>query len=329
MLTIVLPVYNESESILECLQRLYGVLKNDEHEILVCYDFDEDTTLPILEKVKDKYPTMRLVKNAYGRGAAKAIKSGIEDARGDIIVTTMADLSDPPEIIPKMVEKIQKGAWVVSASRYIPGGSITGAPFLKEKLSMLAGLTLNLLTGISTRDVTNNFRAYKRELFEHIKVESLHGFEIGLELTVKAFRLGFSVSEVPSQWEERQHGETKFQLFKWLPFYLKWYLYGLMPTLLCISTALLLLLVNLSFSNTSLNIFLSLLLGFVFLFLRKRRIREQDVISVILLMNPMIFILENKIAWMGYTIGLCLVTFIAMYNIKLHKRLILGLNKDE
>jgi len=304
MLSIVLPVYNESESILECLRKLAGVLTGYSHEILVCYDYDEDLTLPIIKENIKEFPSVSFVKNAYGGGAANAIRSGIESSRGEIVITTMADLSDPPEIIPQMIKKIQEGAWVVSASRYIPGGSIEGAPFIKENLSRFAGLSFSLLTGINTKDITNNFRAYKRELFELIKIESVHGFEIGLELTVKAFRLGLKIDEEPSKWKERAGGESKFQLFKWLPFYLKWYFLGIAPTIIYWSVAFLLIPLLFMMAGNSFLIYFLLFLTVVGFFLsRKNGLKEMDALKALLLSNPLLVIIENHIQYLGFIGG--------------------------
>jgi glycosyltransferase involved in cell wall biosynthesis len=304
MLSIILPVYNESESILECLRKLNVALTGYDHEIIICYDYDEDLTLKVIKENIDDFPSVRFLKNVYGRGAANAIRSGIENSLGDIVITTMADLSDPPDIIPEMVKKIQDGAWVVSASRYIPGGSIEGAPFLKENLSRLAGLSLSFLTGINTKDVTNNFRAYKRELFELIEIESVHGFEIGLELTVKAFRLGLKIDEEPSRWEERAGGESKFQLFKWLPFYLRWYFLGIAPTILYWSVAFLLIPLLFIMAGNSFLIYFLLFLTVVGFFLsRKNGLKEMDALKALLLSNPLLGIIENHIQYLGFIGG--------------------------
>ena len=315
MLSIILPVYNESESILECLRKLNVALTGYDHEIIICYDYDEDLTLKVIKENIDDFPSVRFLKNVYGRGAANAIRSGIENSLGDIVITTMADLSDPPDIIPEMVKKIQDGAWVVSASRYIPGGSIEGAPFLKENLSRLAGLSLSFLTGINTKDVTNNFRAYKRELFELIEIESVHGFEIGLELTVKAFRLGLKIDEEPSRWEERAGGESKFQLFKWLPFYLRWYFYGLNPTVLYVFVTLLLLSTIYFLVESSYILFYFLFVGIVsFLFLRGKRIRERDVFVPLVLLNPLFLVLSDNFFYPLFGVNILCVVSLCTYS---------------
>ncbi|BCI88904.1 hypothetical protein NIIDMKKI_41100 [Mycobacterium kansasii] len=140
------------------------------------------------------------------------------------MVTSMADLSDPPSAIPLMAAKVRdEGADIVSGSRYMPGGSQTGGPRLKTLMSRTAGLSLHYVGGVPTHDATTNFRAYSRRFLDDVPVESLRGFEVGLELTTKAYLLGYRVDEVPSSWEDRTAGTSKFDLVGWLPAYLHWY----------------------------------------------------------------------------------------------------------
>ncbi len=223
-ISVVLPVYNERESIAPCLRGLASALAGEEHEILVCHDTDEDTTLPAIAAMPDRPASVRLVRNTLGRGALNAIRSGFAAASGDVVVTSMADLSDPPELIPRMAEKIRDGADVVAGSRYMRGGSQKGGPWLKRTLSRIAGVSLRWISGIGTHDSTSNFRAYSKTFLDSVTIESRAGFEIALELTVKAHLAGRKVDEVPSSWVERESGKSNFKLWKWLPSYLRWYL---------------------------------------------------------------------------------------------------------
>lgn len=223
-ISVVLPVYNEDQNIQACLRGLWDALRGFDHEILVCYDFDEDRTLPAIASMTDRPPTVKLVKNDVGPGVAGALRAGFRAASGDVVVTTMADLSDPPAAIPAMVEKIRRdGADVVSGSRYMKGGSQTGGPKLKRFLSRAAGLSLHWIAGIGTHDVTTNFRAYRASFLRRVEVESRGGFEVATELTVKAHLEGLKVGEVASSWTDRTAGESRFRLRAWLPRYLRWY----------------------------------------------------------------------------------------------------------
>ncbi len=225
LISVVLPVYNESGNIQPCLRGLWASLAEIPHEIIVCYDFDDDDTLPAIKEMTDPPPTLRLVKNDLGPGVFNAIKKAFAVSRGDIVVSTMADLSDPPELIPVMADKIRRGgAAVVSGSRYMPGGAQIGGPWLKRNLSRLAGITLHGLMGLGTHDGTTNFRAYRKEFLDQVVIESHRGFELALELTVKAHIMGLKVDEVPTVWKDRSNGQSQFKLLAWLPHYLKWYL---------------------------------------------------------------------------------------------------------
>lgn len=224
LISVVIPVYNEGENIQICVRRLAETLADTPHELLVCYDFDEDTTLPALAAMPDRPATVRLVRNSLGKGVANALIAGFDAARGDVIVSSMADLSDPPSVIPLMASKIRdEGADVVSGSRYMPGGSQTGGPRLKTIMSRTAGLSLHYVGRLPTHDATTNFRGYSRRFLSEVAVESERGFEVGLELTTKAHLRGYRVDEVPSSWEDRTAGESKFDLVGWLPAYLRWY----------------------------------------------------------------------------------------------------------
>lgn len=224
-ISVVVPVYDEHENIAECLRRLERALDGHAHEILVCYDRDEDTTLPAIAAMPDRPASVRLVRNDLGRGAANAIRAGFEAARGDVVVTTMADLSDPPDVIPKMAELLRREELaVVAGSRYMRGGSQTGGPLLKRTLSRVAGVSLDLLAHVGTKDATSNFRAYSAEFLRATKIESRGGFEIALELTTKAHLAGLRVGEVPSSWIDRSAGTSRFRLWKWLPSYLGWWI---------------------------------------------------------------------------------------------------------
>ncbi len=225
-LTIVVPAHFEPETIGPTLRAMHQQI-NGIATVLVVYDLDEDPTAGAVRAGLAEWPRTQLMKNSFGRGALGAIKTGLAAATTELVVVMMADLSDPPEVVNAMVREADRGADVVSASRYMTGGSQTGGPRIKGFLSRTAGLSLHLLTRIPTHDPTNSFRLYRTSFLRAVELESRGGFEIGLELTVKAYLSGRLVSEVPSAWTDRSGGESKFHLWQWLPLYLRWYLYTL------------------------------------------------------------------------------------------------------
>ena len=103
-------------------------------------------------------------------------------------------------------------------------------PLLKSILVRTASFTLYILSSIPVRDASNGFRLFSRELLNKVEIESKVGFAYSLELLAKCNRLNYKICEVPAKWEERSEGSSRFKIFKWLPQYLKWYIYGISTT---------------------------------------------------------------------------------------------------
>lgn len=222
-LSIVLPVYNEGDAVEPVLRALAAGVKTS-HELVVVYDFDGDTTVPIIDRLTSELPTLRGLRNDLGRGVLNAMKAGIAGTTAPYVLISMADGSDEPQIVDGMVALARDGADVVAASRYMDGGRQIGGPLLKRVLSRIAGLTLHWFAGVGTHDATNNFKLYSRRFLDTATIESAAGFELALELTVKATIAGRLVAELPTTWRDRTHGKSNFRLRKWLPHYLRWYL---------------------------------------------------------------------------------------------------------
>jgi dolichol-phosphate mannosyltransferase len=221
-LSIVLPVYNEGEAVEPVLRALSADVRTA-HELLVVYDFDADTTVPVVTRLAPEIPGLHGLRNDLGRGVLNAMKAGIAGTSAPYVLISMADGSDEPKIVDAMVELARGGADVVAASRYMRGGRQLGGPRLKRLMSRTAGLTLHWFAGVPTHDPTNNFKLYSRRFLDATTIESTAGFELALELTVKATLAGRSVAEVPTTWRDRAAGQSNFKLRRWLPHYLHWY----------------------------------------------------------------------------------------------------------
>jgi len=228
MLSVVCPVYNEAENIGGLLRELEAKVSVP-MELLVVYDQDEDTTLPVLSKLAPEFGfEIKPTKNRFGRGALNAIKTGLLAANHEAVLVVMADLSDDLVAVNEMYRLISKeGFDVVCGSRYMTNGKQIGGPVLKGLLSRIAGVSLHYLAGVPTHDVTNSFKMYRRELLHSIEIESDAGFEIGMEIVVKSYAAGRRITEVPSTWTDRVAGTSRFRLWKWIPKYLRWYFYAL------------------------------------------------------------------------------------------------------
>ena len=221
-LSVVVPVFKEGEAVDPVLRALDAAITVP-HEILVVYDFDEDPTVPVIERLHGELPSIRGLRNDIGRGVLNAMKAGIAASAGQYVLISMSDGSDEPHVVDSMVELAREGADVVSASRYMKGGHQVGGPLIKRTLSRIAGLTLHWFGGVATHDPTNNFKLYSRRLLDSTPIQSDAGFELALELTVKATLAGRRVAEVPTTWRDRTAGTSNFKLRQWLPHYLRWY----------------------------------------------------------------------------------------------------------
>ena len=227
--TIVIPVFNESENILKTLDAIAQKV-NGEYELVIVYDSEDDSTLTALDAAPQLPLQVTRLRNLYGRGALNAIKSGMEYAKSKYVIVTMADLSDPPEVINAMIEQAEKEqSDIVCASRYMRGGKQIGGSFIKGMMSRCAGLSLHYLAGLPTHDPTNSFKLYRKEFLQKVTIESTGGFELGIELVVKAWKNGAKVTETPTTWQDRVGGKSNFQLRKWLPHYLHWYFAAFKP----------------------------------------------------------------------------------------------------
>jgi dolichol-phosphate mannosyltransferase len=228
--SVVVPAYNEGDAVVPVLDRLFESVRLP-CEVLVIVDSPDDTTVPVVTEYAVKEPRLKCLTNTYGRGPANAIRYGIEHAAAPVAVVTMADGCDDPRQIDDLARLVDRGVAVAAASRYMPGGQQVGGPVLKGMMSKGAGRSLRVLTHLGTRDATNSFKAYSTDFVRMVGIDSRAGFEIGIELTAKAKRLGLPVAEIPTIWLDRQAGMSNFKVAKWIPSYLRWYRFAFGPRL--------------------------------------------------------------------------------------------------
>jgi dolichol-phosphate mannosyltransferase len=228
--SIVIPAYNEGDAIAPCLDRILAGVHLP-CEVLVVYDGEDDSTVAPLRKYAESDARVVPMLNTHGRGPARAIRYGVDQARAPVAVVTMADGSDDAEQIDELCKLVERGVVIAAASRYMSGGQQIGGPFVKSLLSRLAGLSLYWLAHVGTRDATNSFKAYAVEFVREVGIASDTGFEIGIELVAKARRLRLPVAEIPTIWLERAEGTSNFRVARWIPRYLSWYRYAFGPRL--------------------------------------------------------------------------------------------------
>jgi glycosyltransferase involved in cell wall biosynthesis len=229
---VIIPVYDEGANILPTLKALMCAVKTP-LRILICYDNEDDNTLPVIRNNRSALGalTIEFVRNR-GRGAHGAVLTGFSASRAPFAIVFPADDDYNAGILDKMVGKAETGCDIVCASRFMPGGSMVGCPRLKAVLVRAGNFTLYHLARLPTRDASNGFRLFSQRVMEQIPIESDRGFCYSIELLVKCHRLGWRIGEVPARWFERARGASRFQVVKWLPAYLRWYVYAFATTYL-------------------------------------------------------------------------------------------------
>jgi len=225
---IVVPVYNEGANIgktLASIDKYAKNIKGVKFNIKIVYDFKEDNTLPAVRKIQKKLSLpVNFVKNPV-RGVVNAIKTGLLTSNADYALVTMADMSDDHAVLPAIMKLAAFKPDLICPSRYMKGGKLHGGPFFKQLFSRMAGVSAHMLFGIPTHDITNSYKMYKIKTIKKLKIESEGGFEIGMEIAAKIFKSGGKIVELPTEWWDRTEGESRFRLMKWIPKYLKWYIY--------------------------------------------------------------------------------------------------------
>jgi dolichol-phosphate mannosyltransferase len=216
--TLIIPLKEESEEVLEILSNFLEYLKEDT-ELIVVIDSKDDPTFKLLENSNLK---IQILINKLEPGASNAINHGIRNSNGKYVCVAMGDGSDDPRQVEDLLLLVQRGLTVSVASRYSRGGQFVGNKNLKYLLSKYSGFFLNLLFRIGTKDPTNMFKAYDKSFVEMVQIESDVGFTLGLELVIKAKLYKKNVGEIPTIWIDRKFGESKFKLQSFLPKYLYW-----------------------------------------------------------------------------------------------------------
>ena len=226
---IVIPVYNEGRNIRGVMDSLKAI--SYPSRILICYDFEEDDTLAALASYEAAPLSMALVRNR-GTGVMGAVRTGFEVSSAPYVITYPADDDYNGSRVDTLIRLGLDGHDIVSASRFMPGGSMQGCRLLKAALVRTAAFVMFYVARVPTRDATNGLRLFSRRILERLPIESTTGFAFSIELLVKAHRMGWSIAETPFLWRERRAGQSRFRILTWLPEYLKWVAYAMATTFL-------------------------------------------------------------------------------------------------
>jgi len=231
-LSIILPVFNEKESLLIMVRLLNSSLKTDT-EIIIVHDSLNDNSVESANILINEYENVQLVHNKIGPGVKNAIQAGVDKSKNEIILITAVDEIFPIISIEKMLEEIlNKNYDFISGTRYSKGGERLGGSLIGSILSRTANKVFNLFSKVPLTDCTTGIKMMKKKVWEDIELTSNPvGWAFAFELSIKTYLKGYNISEYPIKSVDRLFGgSSTFKLGPWFKEYLKWFFWGIKKT---------------------------------------------------------------------------------------------------
>lgn len=210
VLSVIVPTYNERDSLPALVARLAEVARRVAMEVVIVDDASPDGTGALAETLAQESAVPITVVHRTGKaGLATAVIAGVEHARGAVLTVMDADLSHPPEILPDLLHAIAAGADIAVASRYTAGGGVERWPLLRRIVSRGATWVARTVLGLSVRDPLSGCLAARREVLTESRYLGM-GYKLLLEILVR--NQSRRVVEVPYRFVDRQRGRSKLDL---------------------------------------------------------------------------------------------------------------------
>jgi glycosyltransferase involved in cell wall biosynthesis len=203
-LTVILPIYDEEESLPELFAKLFDVLDTLDcrYEVLSVNDGSKDRSIDVLHQIASKHPQLRVVDFRRNYGQTAALMAGFDHARGDIIVTLDADLQNDPADIPRLIAKLNEGYDVVSGWR----AERKDAAITRNLVSRIANVLISRVSGVKLRDYGCTLKAYRRDIMSNVRLYGeMHRF-----IPIYASWMGAKVIEIPVGHSARIFGKSKY-----------------------------------------------------------------------------------------------------------------------
>ncbi len=215
-LSLVIPAYNEAEGVHQTSDAMRGLLaqlgKTHEIEVVFVNDGSRDNTAALLEAEFKDDSRVRVVSHEVNRGLGAAIRTGLKQAKGDVIITTDFDGTYPLDTIPQILARMNADDCdICTASPYHPNGHVEGVPGYRLIFSFGASLLYRILVSWRIHTWTALYRAYRRSVVETVTFES-NDFLAGTEILVKAIQAGFRVTEFPTTLHVRTFGQSSIKI---------------------------------------------------------------------------------------------------------------------
>ncbi|MFA5143417.1 MAG: glycosyltransferase family 2 protein [Candidatus Omnitrophota bacterium] len=217
-LSVIAIAHNEEGVIGRVIDKILAGYRDKILELIIVDDVSTDRTAEIARSRMAREPKVKLVNRKPPCGVGRAVKTGFKnvDPRAAYVLTMDSDFVENMDDIGRMIERMERGDCDgVIGSRFIKGSRMEGYPLTKKIANRLFHYVVRLLFGIKQKDLSNNFKLYKREVIERIPWHS-DDFAINAETGILPILAGYKVCEVPASWIGRDEGQgkSKFKLFK-------------------------------------------------------------------------------------------------------------------
>ena len=213
-LNIIIPLRDEEDQIKITINLLNKELKDFKKNYIITLidDHSCDGTWNILEKIRQENKKIEIFKNEYQPGYGNAVRFAIEKNKSDAVIFFMGDCSDSPKDIINYADCLDQGFDCVFGSRFIKNSVVEDYPLLKLILNRIANNFIRLLFLIKYNDVTNAFKAYRKDLLIDFKPIVSKHFNINAELALKAISRGYKYKVIPISWSNRKKNISKFKI---------------------------------------------------------------------------------------------------------------------
>ncbi|QDT66729.1 glycosyltransferase family 2 protein [Calycomorphotria hydatis] len=214
LLSVVIPAYNEEKNLKSTVTSLVTLLIEERvpYEIIIVDDSSRDDTAKVAQTLRESDCQIKLVRRTPPRGFGRAIRSGLAAASGDAIIICMADESDDPRDVVTYYRKLQEGYDAVFGSRFIRGSVVRDYPRLKLVVNRMVNKTIQWMFWCKFNDLTNAFKAYRRDvLMECAPFLSCH-FNITLEMSLGVLIRHHNIAQIPINWYGRTWGSSNLSL---------------------------------------------------------------------------------------------------------------------
>jgi dolichol-phosphate mannosyltransferase len=212
---LILPTYNEAENVEPVVRASLVQLEKTEgpHTILIVDDNSPDGTGQIADRLAEQLERVRVLHRASKQGLGRAYVAGFDVAlenEADLVMEMDADFSHDPADIPRLIAAAG-AADLVLGSRYVPGGGVVNWGFLRRALSWGGCAYARILLGLPVRDLTGGFKCFNARVLKTVDLTGVHadGYGFQIEMTYRAVKAGFTVTEVPILFRERRVGQSK------------------------------------------------------------------------------------------------------------------------